>query len=154
MAGRQRLAEDIPTVRMENRFRHRDGSWRWIAWTLTAENGLIYLIGRHITAEKLAAEALHESERQFRLFTEAASDHALIRLDSRGVVSGWNAGAQRIEGYTEREIVGQHFACFYNRGTGSPVLPNTLLQWLPLRAPMNKTVGVFARMDPCFLRRW
>jgi PAS domain S-box-containing protein len=123
MAGRQRLAEGIPTVRMENRFRHKDGSWRWIAWTLTAKNGLIYLIGRHITAEKLAAEALHESERQFRLFTEAASDHALIRLDARGVVSGWNAGAQRIEGYTEREIVGQHFACFYtaaDRVAGAP----------------------------------
>jgi PAS domain S-box-containing protein len=123
MAGRHRLAKGIPTVRMENRFRHKDGSWRWIAWTLTAESGLIYLIGRHITAEKLAAEALRESERQFRLFTEAATDHALIRLDARGVVSGWNAGAQRIEGYTEREIVGQHFSRFYataDRAAGAP----------------------------------
>jgi PAS domain S-box-containing protein len=40
-AGRRRLAEGVPTVRMENRFRHKDGSWRWIYWTLTAENGLI-----------------------------------------------------------------------------------------------------------------
>jgi PAS domain S-box-containing protein len=123
MAGRRRLAEGVPTVRMENRFRHKDGSWRWLAWTLTAENGLIYLIGRHVTAEKLAAEALRESERQFRLFTEAATDHALIRLDSRGVVSGWNAGAQRIEGYAEPEIVGQHFSRFYtaaDRAAGAP----------------------------------
>ena len=79
MAGRRRLAEGIPTVRMENRFRHKDGSWCWIYWTMTAENGLIYLIGRHVTAEKLAAEALRESERQLRLFSEAATDHALIR---------------------------------------------------------------------------
>ena len=123
MAGRRRLAEGVPTVRMENRFRHKDGSWRWLAWTLTAENGLIYLIGRHVTAEKLAAEALRESERQFRLFTEAATDHALIRLDARGVVSGWNAGAQRIEGYAEAEIVGHHFSRFYtaaDRAAGAP----------------------------------
>jgi PAS domain S-box-containing protein len=123
MAGRRRLAEGIPTVRMENRFRHKDGSWRWLAWTLTVENGVIYLIGRHVTAEKLAAEALRESERQFRLFSEAATDHALIRLDVRGVVSGWNAGAQRIEGYTELEIVGHHFSRFYtaaDRAAGAP----------------------------------
>ena len=86
------------------------------AWTLTAEDGLIYFIGRHVTAEKLAAEALRESERQFRLFTEAATDHALIRLDAQGMVSGWNAGAQRIEGYAEAEIVGHHFSRFYTDG--------------------------------------
>jgi PAS domain S-box-containing protein len=123
MAGRRRLAEGIPTVRMENRFRHKDGSWRWLAWTLTVENKVIYLIGRHITAEKLAAEALRESERQFRLFSEAATDHALIRLDARGVVSGWNAGAQRITGYAEAEIVAQHFSRFYtaaDRAAGTP----------------------------------
>jgi PAS domain S-box-containing protein len=123
MAGRRRLAEGVPTVRMENRFRHKDGSWRWLAWTLTVENEVIYLIGRHITAEKLAAEALRESERQFRLFSEAATDHALIRLDARGVVSGWNAGAQRIEGFAEAEIVGHHFSRFYtaaDRAAGAP----------------------------------
>jgi len=123
MAGRRQLAEGVPTVRIENRFRHKDGSWRWLAWTMTVENGSIYLIGRHVTAEKLAAEALRESERQFRLFTEAATDHALIRLDAQGVVSGWNAGAQRIEGYAEHEIVGHHFSRFYtaaDRAAGAP----------------------------------
>src|SRR6266478_1793872 len=123
MAGRRRLAEGVPTVRMENRFRHKDGSWRWIYWTMTAESGLIYLIGRHVTTEKLAAEALRESERQFRLFTEAVSDYALIRLNPHGVVSGWNTGAQRIEGYAEHEIVGRHFSCFYtaeDRAAGVP----------------------------------
>src|SRR6516165_5335344 len=128
MAGRQRLAEGIPTVRMENRFRHKDGSWRWLAWTLTVENGSIYLIGRHVTAEKLAAEALRESERRFRLFSEAATDHALIRLDARGVVSGWNAGAQRITGYTEQEIVGHHFSLFYTTSDRTADAPERALE--------------------------
>src|SRR5260370_6680215 len=108
---------------MENRFGNKDGSWGWLAWTMTVANGAIYLIGRNVTAEKLAAEALRESERQFRLFSEAATDHALIRLDARGVVSGWNAGAQRIEGYAEPEIVGHHFSRFYtvaDRAAGAP----------------------------------
>jgi PAS domain S-box-containing protein len=64
VAGRQRLAEGVPTVRMENRFRHRDGSWRWIYWTLTAEGGLIYVIGRNVTAEKEAAEVLQRAQEQ------------------------------------------------------------------------------------------
>jgi PAS domain S-box-containing protein len=61
-AGRARLAEGVPTVRMENRFRHKDGTWRWIAWTMTADQGLIYVAGRHVTAEKEAQEALRQAE--------------------------------------------------------------------------------------------
>jgi PAS domain S-box-containing protein len=121
--GRRQLAEGVPTVRMENRFRHKDGSWRWIDWTMTVEQGLIYIIGRHVTAGKIAAEALRESERQFRLFAEAVTDYALIRLDPHGIVSGWNAGAQRIKGYAEHEIVGKHFSYFYtaeDRAAGIP----------------------------------
>jgi PAS domain S-box-containing protein len=61
-AGRQRLAAGVPTVRMENRFRHKDGSWRWIAWTMTADQGLIYVAGRDVTAEKEAQAALRKAE--------------------------------------------------------------------------------------------
>ncbi|MGH6671376.1 MAG: PAS domain-containing protein [Xanthobacteraceae bacterium] len=56
-----RLAQGVPTVRMENRFRHKDGSWRWLQWTMTENDGLIYVAGRHVTAEKDAAAALEEA---------------------------------------------------------------------------------------------
>src|SRR5579885_1928415 len=61
---RDQLAQGVPTVRMENRFRHKDGSWRWLHWTMTESNGLIYLAGRHVTAEKEAAAALERAQRQ------------------------------------------------------------------------------------------
>jgi PAS domain S-box-containing protein len=64
MAGRAQLAHGVPTVRMENRFRHKDGSWRWIQWTMTTENGLIYNSGRHVTLEREAAAALERAQRQ------------------------------------------------------------------------------------------
>ncbi|HEY1300387.1 MAG TPA: PAS domain S-box protein [Stellaceae bacterium] len=127
MAGRARLAAGTPTVRMENRFRHRDGSWRWVAWTMTAEAGLIYVIGRHVTGEKAAAEALRESDRQFRMFVDAVTDYALIRLDARGVVSSWNAGAERINGYSQREIVGRHFSTFYTEADRAAGIPDMAL---------------------------
>jgi signal transduction histidine kinase/ActR/RegA family two-component response regulator len=49
---------------MENRFRHKDGSWGWLSWTMTVEDGLIYVIGRHVTAEKEAEAALHRVREQ------------------------------------------------------------------------------------------
>jgi PAS domain S-box-containing protein len=112
-AGRADLAAGAPTVLMENRFRHKDGSWRWLSWTMAADAGRIYVIGRHITAQKEAAEALRESDLHFRLLVEGASDYAMYTLDPHGCVASWNAGAERIKGYREDEIVGRHFSQFY-----------------------------------------
>ncbi len=64
VTGREQLAQGVPTVRMENRFRHKDGSWRWLQWTMTESNGLIYIAGRHVTVEKEAAAALERAQRQ------------------------------------------------------------------------------------------
>src|ERR1700683_2387579 len=63
-AGRKQLAQGVPTVRMENRLRHKDGSWRWLHWTMTEHDGLIYVAGRHVTAEKESAAALQHPQRQ------------------------------------------------------------------------------------------
>jgi PAS domain S-box-containing protein len=64
MAGRAQLAAGVPTVRMENRFRHKDGSWRWLQWTMTENDGLIYVAGRHVTKEREAAAALERAQQR------------------------------------------------------------------------------------------
>ena len=64
IAGRAQLAHGATSVRMENRFRHKDGSWRWLQWTMTASKGLLYVAGRHVTAEREAAAALERAQRQ------------------------------------------------------------------------------------------
>ncbi|HEX3974009.1 MAG TPA: ATP-binding protein [Stellaceae bacterium] len=62
-ATEARLAlADAGTVRIENRFRHKDGSWRWIAWAMTSDNGLIYVAGRDVTHEKEAQEERRKAE--------------------------------------------------------------------------------------------
>nr|WP_308477882.1 PAS domain S-box protein [Natrinema salsiterrestre] len=43
----------------------------------------------------------------------AVTDYAIFMLDPDGVVSSWNEGAERIKGYREDEIVGEHFSTFY-----------------------------------------
>jgi PAS domain S-box-containing protein len=77
--GRRRLAEGARTVRMENRFRHKDGSYHWISWTMTAEQELIYVIGRDVTADREAAAAHRQTEEQLR---------QLQKVDSIGQLTG------------------------------------------------------------------
>ncbi len=73
----------------------------------------IFLQVQDLTAELAATEELHHSEQRFRLLVEAVQDYAIFMLDPAGYVASWNAGAQRIKGYTGGEIIGQHFRVFY-----------------------------------------
>src|ERR1700682_2536328 len=50
------------TVRFESRFRHKDGSYRWLSWTRVPDQDRIYAVARDITAEKAAAERLKATE--------------------------------------------------------------------------------------------
>ena len=63
---RQRLIEGGPTERFQNRYRHKNGSYRWLSWSSTAEGGFIYAVGRDVTAEHDAADALRRTEEQLR----------------------------------------------------------------------------------------
>jgi PAS domain S-box-containing protein len=65
-AYREQLVQGGPTVRFQNRYRHKDGSYRWLSWSSTAEQGFIYALGRDVTAERDAAEALRRAEEQLR----------------------------------------------------------------------------------------
>src|SRR3954452_2478745 len=40
-------------------------------------------------------------------------DYAIFMLDPNGHVASWNPGAERIKGYSEAEILGEHFSRFY-----------------------------------------
>jgi PAS domain S-box-containing protein len=50
----------------ENRIRHVDGSYRWISWTGTPGEGLLYCVGRDITGIKESTHALREAEERLR----------------------------------------------------------------------------------------
>jgi len=58
---------------------------------------------------------LSESEQRFRLMVESVVDYAIFMLDGDGRVASWNAGAQRILGYSADEIVGESISQFYSR---------------------------------------
>ena len=80
-------------------------------------------ITRDLTERESASIALRDSERQFSYLVRGVTDYALYMLDADGNVSSWNAGGERIKGYTPVEIIGQHFSRFYSetdRANGKP----------------------------------
>jgi PAS domain S-box-containing protein len=73
---------------------------------------------------QLVQTATHESEQRFQMLVQGVTDYVIYMLDPQGNVTNWNAGAARIKGYKENEIVGQHFSVFYtpeDRADGLPV---------------------------------
>ncbi|HEX2250503.1 MAG TPA: PAS domain S-box protein [Gemmatimonadales bacterium] len=57
--------------------------------------------------------ALPPIDEPFRILVEGVVDYAIFMLDPDGRVVSWNPGAERINGYSAREIIGQHFSRFY-----------------------------------------
>lgn len=54
------------SVDFEDRYRHTDGSWHWISWTIEPEGELLYCNGRDVTAEKEHAEVLRLAQEALR----------------------------------------------------------------------------------------
>ncbi|WP_342162152.1 PAS domain-containing protein [Methylobacterium sp. SD21] len=63
-ALRQAAHEPLPSHR--NQYRHKDGTYRWISWITTPENGLVYCYGRDVTVEAQQAENLLQAEEALR----------------------------------------------------------------------------------------
>jgi PAS domain S-box-containing protein len=74
------------------------------------------------------AELLRNSEQRFRLIVDGARDYAIFTLDPDGNVTSWNAGAERIFGYSQDEALGRHMAAFYTPAIGSTDLPRRALE--------------------------
>jgi PAS domain S-box-containing protein len=93
-------------------------------------------VTRDITEKKDAANSLHASEEQFRLLVQGVTDYAIYMLSPAGIVTNWNAGAKRIKGYDDIEVIGSHFSKFYTEDDQQIGLPATALA-------TAKSVGVF-----------
>jgi PAS domain S-box-containing protein len=118
-------ARALEIARREGRFEdegwryRKDGSRFWASVVLDAihdDNGDLLgfaKITRDITERRKDQEQLRESERQFRSLVKGVSDYALYMLDPNGIISSWNAGAERIKGYSSDEVMGRHFSLFY-----------------------------------------
>ncbi len=69
-----------------------------------------------------------DSEERFRLLVESVEDYAIFLLDRDGIVRSWNAGAEKIKGYTASEIIGRPFTQFYPQSANDAGWPQEELR--------------------------
>jgi PAS domain S-box-containing protein len=91
IAGQER------TLQFENRYRHKDGSSRWLSWTAAGADGLVYATGRDVTDFKDKSRALEQAEDALR---QAQKMEAVGQLTG-GVAHDFNNLLQGITGSLE-----------------------------------------------------
>ncbi|HEY9671644.1 MAG TPA: PAS domain S-box protein [Waterburya sp.] len=111
----------VSAVEYENRYRHRDGSYRWLSWRVSkAEDGLFYKVAKDITAAKQAEATLRERLEFEWLVTTLSTQ--FIRLSSEEIDRAINHALHRIgefAGFDRSYVVlfcdNQAEACFCNQ---------------------------------------
>lgn len=138
-------ATDLPTRALhiaatEGRFEQegwrvrKDGSLMWahvLIDPIRNDDGQLVgyaKITRDLSERKATQDALRQSEQRFRMLVQGVQDYAIYMLDPEGRVSSWNRGAQRFKGYTDEEIIGEHFSRFYTEEDRATNLPARALQ--------------------------
>jgi PAS domain S-box-containing protein len=84
--------------------------------------------GEHLTGGNAGPHFSADGDRLFRLLVQGVTDYAIYLLDPTGRVATWNAGAERMKGYTAAEIIGQHFSRFYLIEDRNAQKPQTALR--------------------------
>jgi len=113
------IAADTGIFESEGWRVRKDGTQFWTHVVIdpirNAEGELVGFakITRDLTDKKLAEDKLNKSEAQFRLLVQGVTDYAIYMLDRDGNIASWNAGAERIKGYAQDEVLGRHFSLFY-----------------------------------------
>ena len=103
----QLKAGSIDHYQLEKRYFRKDGSLVWGRLSISLLNSrpspLVIAMVEDITDKKRAEEALL----RYAAIVESSED-AIISKNLDAVIVTWNAGAQRMFGYTENEAVGKH----------------------------------------------
>ncbi|HEY9848612.1 MAG TPA: PAS domain S-box protein [Leptolyngbyaceae cyanobacterium] len=112
----EKLAEGTPTIKFENRYRCKDGAYKWLAWRAfpLVEEGLIYAIARDITLDKQAEQERIEllqreqsARNRITNILESITD-AFFALDNQWCFTYLNRQAEQLLQKTQAELLGKN----------------------------------------------
>jgi PAS domain S-box-containing protein len=104
LAEMERLATGADTIHFENRYRCKDGSYRWLSWMArpALSRKLIYAVARDITESRLAEQALARERNLLRTLMDNLPDHIFVKdTHSRFITA--NASTLRTLGVSQLE---------------------------------------------------
>ena len=90
--------------------------------------------------------ALRESEERYQMLLDGVQNYAIFMMDPRGQILSWNAGAQRIKGYSADEIIGHSFSCFFPPGDIERGRPEEILR-MTAASGRHEEQGIRVRKD-------
>lgn len=100
------MAAGLQSISFENRYRCRDGSYRWLNWNaIPTPDGAIYAVARDTTDQRRADEA----RARLAAIVSSTSD-AVVGTTLDGTITSWNPGAERLYGHPEAGALGRHLA--------------------------------------------
>ncbi|NEX60981.1 hybrid sensor histidine kinase/response regulator [Noviherbaspirillum galbum] len=106
---------------VENRYRHKDGSVRWISWVAAPAGDMTYATGRDITAEKeREAELASRTAERERLWN--LSQDMLARANYQGTMSAVSPAWTQVLGWSETELLTRPYASFMHPEDMPPTL--------------------------------
>jgi PAS domain S-box-containing protein len=87
-----------------NRFRCKDGSWRWLEWRSTYKRDRVFAAARDITERVRAEATIRESEERFRTYVDAAPVGVFV-ADASGLLLQVNPATCALTGFAEAELL-------------------------------------------------
>jgi PAS domain S-box-containing protein len=102
----QKLQQGQPVLRHDNRYRHKDGGYRWLSWLCVPDDDKIYCSARDISAEKEQAARLADRTAE-RDQLWALSTDIMLRCRFDGTIATVNPAWTELLGWTEAELVGK-----------------------------------------------
>jgi PAS domain S-box-containing protein len=140
--------EELRLLALRRTERDRDRSrTRWLLIVGTLLGMLVVVIAaRSVLAESAKRQSSRESEQKYRMLLDGVQDYAIFMLDPQGRVASWSTSAERMKGYSAKEIVGQNFSCFFLTKDIDRGRPEEVLR-LAVANGWHEEIGMFARKD-------
>lgn len=113
-ALQRHLRGEVPLYQSEHRLRCKSGRWLWVldrgqVVERSGDGAPRRMIGTQtdISSRKAAELELGEVNNRLHALLDAATQVAIVSTDLRGFVRSFNVGAERMFGYSAREVLGR-----------------------------------------------